>query len=389
MKFTAAEYRALTLFDADANDIAARAFDNIAARFPEWTPREADLPVVLIEAMATEVAETVYALNRVPDLIAERIVGLFGITRNDAIEPRGRATFTLTPGTGDRTIPAGTRLTIGTDGPTLATVTDLTITQAAGTGSVDVVGVGIESADYNNTPTGTGLLLADAVAYVDRVTLTGALTGGVPAEDDNAFMDRAMSVLSRLTDTLVTIRDFTAAALEDPRVAQVQPWDRHMPDSFLVVQGALTLFVVGPGGATLSDADLKSVRDSLQARAISNLRVYVANATLAAVDVTSTITLMPGYAEADVVPAVNAAIAEALSPVKAENGATVYRNEIVATIDRVDGVDHVVTVTLSGTNLTANGNGDISLSNYSVPSSNITTQALPKPGKITTTVVTV
>lgn len=384
--FEATGYQTVTVYDADANDLAARAFDAIASKFPEWTPREADLPVVLIEAMATEVVETVYAVNRVPDLVAERVVSLFGIDRLEASEPRGRVTFTLTPGTGDRMIPAGTRVAIGSDGPVFATLTDLTITQAAGSGSVDIIGQGVESAEYNATPTGTPLVLGDPIAYVDRVTLSAALSGGAPAESDGEYMARAMLTLSRLTSSLVTVQDFATAALEDPRVVMVQPWDRHTPTNPIPQDGALTLFVVGQGGATLSDADLASIRDALQAQAVSILRVYVANAVQAAVDVTTVITTLPGYPATDVVAAVTAAITAALSPTASQAGGTVYRNELVALADRVDGVDHVVSVTLSGTGISTTDNGDASLAGYTPPGGSISGPALPKPGKITTTV---
>lgn len=112
--------------------------------------------------------------------------------------------------------------------------------------------------------------------------------------------------------------------------------------------GEVTVVAAGPLGAPLSPADKTALVTALQAQAVAMLGVHVADPTITAVDVDVTFTLTAGSVAATVQAAVLAALDAYLSPDAWPFAGTVYRNELIALVDKVPGVDRVVTLTING-----------------------------------------
>jgi hypothetical protein len=74
-------YVDLTLFDDSSQNIYLRALDYALAAFPELQPREGSIETVLLQAMALEVQDAIFAINRVPGAITEILLKLLDIER--------------------------------------------------------------------------------------------------------------------------------------------------------------------------------------------------------------------------------------------------------------------------------------------------------------------
>ena len=377
----ASSYVDLTLYDADAQTIIDRALEWVSTKFPEWTPHEHDLGVVLIEAFATEVVETVYAINRVPSATLEAYLALLGITASKGVAPTGTAVFQVATDTLEaRTIPAGTRIALGDT--ILTTTADGTAAATPGGATTAKVTVPIIAGDTLssalNGTTGQRAQLVDSVANITSVTVT-TLNGGKEPEGTDAFLSRATTYLKRMTSTLVTAEQIATAALENPAVVRVAYRDNSTggADRFGDRPGNVALWVAGPGGAALSDAQLAGLKADLEAQAIANITLNVLPLQTKAIDVTAAVVVARGYAAADVTAAVKDALTAYLSA-DTFTGQMVYRNELISLIDRVDGVERVATLTVP--------DADVSLivSRFS-PGQEVLTMTIPTPGTLTIT----
>lgn len=227
-------YIDLTVYDADPQTLYDAAIAAATVKLPEWTPREGNTEVVLLEALALEASELVYAINRLPGAIAEIAMRLHGLTRDLGTAATATVTFTVADAAG-YTIPAGTRVMLdpgaGLEARELTLLADLVIAAGATTGTGAVTTAGSPTSTYNGTVAGTPLTVLDPVPYVSAAVLATALAGGVDPEDGDAFRDRGASMLSRMVTTLVLPAHFTSAALEQPFVARATTVDLSSPDT--------------------------------------------------------------------------------------------------------------------------------------------------------------
>src|SRR4051794_9970409 len=93
-------YVDLSLFDKNPQDIYDAAIAELLTRVPEFVPVEGSIEVELLEALALQVAEAAYAINRVPGAVAQIIMQLFGITMFTGTQPTADITFTLSDNLG-------------------------------------------------------------------------------------------------------------------------------------------------------------------------------------------------------------------------------------------------------------------------------------------------
>jgi hypothetical protein len=102
-------YVDLRLFDDSSQNIYLRALDYALAALPEFQPREGGIEVALLQAMALEVQDAIFAINRVPGAITEILLKLLDIQRQAGSRSIGVMQFN-----GDSTasfvVPEGTRL---------------------------------------------------------------------------------------------------------------------------------------------------------------------------------------------------------------------------------------------------------------------------------------
>lgn len=338
------DYVDLTLLDVTPSQLAGLAISILAGRLPGWEPREGNTEVMLIEANAAITAELVNAVNRMPGAVLETLLRLFGVDRSTGVAATGTITITVADALG-YTIPAGARFrtTAGDELIELTLDADVVIAAAATTGAGPVTATDAGSLP-NGTPAGTAAYALDA-GPVLRAELATDLAGGADPEDGATFLDRASTRLARLTDTLVLPRHFTARALEEPGVIRATTLnlydaDTDTPDS----TGHVTVVVAGPDGAPLSGGALTALDAALTAQAIASLAIHVLNAELTPVDVYAQVVVAAGNDEATVLAGVEDALTAYLDADTWGWADTVRRNELIAVVDGVEGVDYVVEI---------------------------------------------
>lgn len=378
----ASPYVDLRLFDKDSQDIFESALINLQSYLPAWTPREGQTEVLLLESLALEVSEGVFAINRLPGAVMEVLMRLYGVTRDLGTPPTATLTFTVSD-SNEHLLPAGTRAALalpnGEDPIVFTTTAPLLIAAGSTTGTVAAVGDRNTDAG-NGTAAGTLLDLLDAVVYVERVQLGSTVGGGASEEDDAAWFDRGVGRFSRLVETLVLPRHFKAAALERPEVERAYAIDNYDPavgpapaaGASGVNAGHVTVAVYG-NGAALTTAQRDAIAVDFDAQAQANLAVHIVDPTITDVTVTSTVLAVAGYTVAQVQANVAAALAAYMSPMTWEWSGTVYRNELIALIDGVEGVQRVISIAAPAADLTIGGVAPLARFN---PAS-VTTVTLP------------
>lgn len=346
-----AGYVDLAPYDRSVSDLVARALLDAVTKLPDWTPREGNTEVILIEALALEVAELVYAINRVPSAVTMQLLSLFGVLRDDGAPATATATFTLIDNAG-HVIPAGTvlRLALGGEVGNVIFTTDADIVVAAGntTGTGPITST-TNTDQANGTVAGTDLDLVSSVYFAEAVELASTVVAGASPEDDLAWLDRGVARLSRLVTTLVLPEHFTAAALEEVDVERATTLDLYdgVGANTSTDTGHVTVAVYG-AGVTLSGARKTAIEATLEDQAVAGLNVHVIDPTLNTITITTTVVREAGYADADVKADVLAALNAYLDPAAWEWGGTVYLNELIALIDGVAGVQRVTSVAIEG-----------------------------------------
>lgn len=372
-------YVDLRPYDVTDQEIFDESLALAKVNLPDWVPREGHTEVLLLEALALQAAETIVALNRLPGAVLETLLGLAGVTKDYGAAPTALAQINAADATG-HTVPGGTRLYVSTADGTRVVVMlveppGLEIPAGSNSGVVSIIG-DVFTAAANGVPAGAPLQMVSPLPWVDSVVLATPIADGRDPESDDEWRDRGVSRLARLSEALVLPRHFEAAALEDPNVARAVAVDNTDPASPTTGQdpGHITVAVLGDGGANLSAEAKEALRAMLDAESLAMLVVHVVDITITTVNMTVQIHLTEA-SDADAVgESVRQAIVAYLEPLDWTHGLIVRRNEIIALVDQVAGVDWVGQVTIAG----ANSNGDLVLP---------TASAVPSAGTITVSIV--
>lgn len=346
-------YVDLRVYDVPDQDMVDTALADIQLNVPGWIPNEANMEVVILEALALQMAEGIVAVNRLPGAVTVAILKLIGIEPDYGEPPNATATITFGDTLGHE-VPGGTRIVLllsdGTPVTFLVEPPGVTIAPGDSSGEVSLIADEYTGA-ANGTPSGTAMTMVDRLSFVESVELSSAVADGRDAETDDEYRDRGVARLSRLSDALVVPSHFTAAALEDPNVAAALTLDNLDPIVGHVSgddPGHVTVAVLGDGGALLSAPAKAAIEQSMEDRAVAMLDVHVVDATIVTVDVDVTVVLAAGADFDAVEVSVTEAVNAYLDPLVWQFGSTIYLNEMISLIDRVDGVDRVVSVELEG-----------------------------------------
>lgn len=358
----ATPYIDLTILDKDPQEIYEDAEAQLATELPEWVPREGNTEVLLLEAMAAQVAEGVLAINRLPNGIMEALLLLFGIVRDNGAPPIANLTFTMANTLG-YTVAAGTEarllLSGGLEPIIFTTLTDLVVAPGNTSGIVSAQGDRF-TADANNMPAGTQMELLDSIIFVNTVELTAITTGGSDPEDDTEYFTRGATRFSRLSETLVLPQHFTAYALEQTNVERATTLDNWDGSGGAPGDdpGHVTVAVYGNGTA-LSGPEKTTLQAAMEALAAVNLQVHVVDPTITTVNVTAAVKALPGYDTATVDAAVTQALDDYLNPATWPWSGTVRRFELASIMDRVEGVDYVDTITTPASDTALTGHAPL------------------------------
>ncbi|MBC8092247.1 MAG: baseplate J/gp47 family protein [Pseudonocardia sp.] len=352
-------YRDLRVFDVTDQEIINTALAAARVNLPEWNPAEGHTEVLLIEALGLEVAEAIVAVNRLPGALLETLLLLAGVEKDYGAAPTATARVTCADSAG-HTIPGGTRMYLGTADGSGAVVMlveppGLEIANGSTTGFVELIG-DIFTDTVNGVPIGTSLALVSPLPFIDSIVLTTAAADGRSPETDELWRDRGVNRLSRLSEALVLPRHFEAAALEFPAVARAVAVDNTDPGTAGTGDdpGHITVAVLGDGGAVLTPASRLVIEQALEDQAIAVLDVHVVDITIVLVTMTVQVHLSDSSDPSGTSQSVRDAITGYIDPLTWSYGGTVRRNEIIALVDQVAGVDYVGVVTITG----ANGVGD-------------------------------
>lgn len=366
-------YTDLKLFDRTDQQIIATAIGRLRLDIPELEIREGSIEIMLIEALALETSEAVVAVNRLPGAVIETLLHLAGVDKDYGAPAFATATIILGDTLG-HTIPGGTRLYLPlADGSAVTFLVEppnVVIAPGDDTGTLNLVSS--EFTDRaNGMPVLSTLVPADPLPFIERVRLATPVADGRSPESDAEWRDRGVARLSRLSDALVVPRHFEAAALERPEVGRALALDNYDPavgpapgDN----PGHVTVAVLADDGTALSGPAKTAIDTALEERAAGMLEVHVIDISIQAITTVATVVALPGFDTATVQDAVEEAVAAYFLPLTWTFGQTIYHNEMVSLLDRVPGVDRVVTVTVNGSG------GDVALTDAStVPDASVTT----------------
>lgn len=334
-------YLGVVVDDRDPQALFDAMVASVQAANLGWAPHNAALEVQILEAFALAGADWIYATNRAVGAMVESLLALNGVPRDPGAAGTGQITLTF-DGSVTSSIAEGTAF-LTDDGITLLAVRD---TPIAGTS----VAVDVEEAapgTAGTLPTGTTVSPAAGVPRLSTGNLTTAVTGGRPEEDDLAYWTRCALRQRRVSASLATADDFTAAALEDPRVGRATTIDRWNDLTGLAADGHVTVVLHGKGSA-LAAPDLADITATLTAQSVSVLTVHVRAAQLVPVNITAGVTVAAGYDPTGTCHAARDVLTDWLGWDNAGFGQTVTVAAIEALVANTPGVSGSVVTTPTG-----------------------------------------
>lgn len=368
-------YVGLELIDVDAQQLLDTALANASLSFPDWQPREGNTEVVLLEEFAAMAEDVGYALNQLPNGLAEVLLRMFGLDRDQGAPPYAEVRFTVVDATG-HTIPEGTTVRLnmgdGIDPLDFTTAADLVIPAGNTVGTV-LAYASEATVIANGRAAGTDLELLDALTDVEDVALNSTVAGGRVAEDGDAFLDRGAPMLRRLTNTLVRPVDVETYVAESAEVARVKVLDLYNPATPSIppgnAPGYITVAVASPAGTALPPTARDLLEADLRNRTHAGLVLNVVDADVNTVNVNVRVLQFAGADPSAVSAAVEAQVRDYLNPDLWPWEKTLRVNELIARVDTATGVDAVLDVIAP--------DGDVVLNGYA---------PLAKAGTVTVTV---
>jgi uncharacterized phage protein gp47/JayE len=346
----------LTLFDKDPTDIYEAALEVLQSRIPDWTPTATNIEVMLLEALAIEIGETVFNINRLPVNMLRTLLALYGVTQAPGSPPSVDIQFNSFDEDG-YVIPAGTEVAITTStGDAISFFTDTEANILQDTDNVVVSATAdVNTNIANGIAIGTNVEIIEDILGVETAETASIVAGGTLPESLEEWTTRGTQRLRRLVDTLVVPIHFTQAALEQTNVFRANTVDNYDPTASPPGDpgdhpGNVTVVVYGDGGP-LTTGEKEDLDTFLSDRANANLIIHVIDPTIVDVDVTVDIAIKPGFDAVEVENAVLARLDNYLNPTTWAWSGVVRRNELISVIDQVDGVDYVDDLALPATDI--------------------------------------
>jgi uncharacterized phage protein gp47/JayE len=356
------------IVDNDALELEQEIIEALEARFEGWEPAEGNLEIWLIKAFARIASTTREQVARISKEAFKRFgESVVNVPPIHAAAATVSSTWTMTGSVG-YTIPAGTLVTIAAAGDEafgFRTIADVTVEATKSATAVgEVVLRAVEPGEAAN-----GLdadpSLSDSLAFVSKIELDGVSSGGVDAEDEDAYLDRLTETLQLLSLSLVVPRDFEIDARAVAGVARALCLPAYDGDAELDEQPlCVTVVAVDENGQALGAPAKEELQARQAAKVPSGVNNFVLDPTYTSIDVEAEVEVLPGNDPASVTAAVTTRLQAYLSPANwglpssfgdLSNSAgwvlvtSVYRNELISEIDKVPGVGRVVVLALAKT----------------------------------------
>jgi hypothetical protein len=379
--------------ETDPTDLAEEAFAYLEDKVEGWLPSPGNLEAWLIESLSQTASELRELAALVPDSIFEFYgSSILGLPPFEATQATGVTTWTMIDGAG-YTVDAGTLVGVAPPASidTYAFEVVEAFTVAPGqTVQADVTIRALEAGAAASGLTGDVEVL-DPLDFVASVTLDAATTGGVDAEDTDAYLDRLSDLLTLLTPRPILPQDFAILAQRSiagvARATAIDLWkgDTGTPNTPRCVSVA----VIDANGQPVSAEIKQEVDDLLQSMREVNFLVYVIDPTYATIDVSFDVVAYPSYSADDVQQRVIDSLTAYLSPQNWGippygdtsgrswiNEPTVRWAEVLTAVNEVEGVHYVSALTIR-----ASG-GTMGTTDVVMPGA----APLPEPGAISGTV---
>ncbi len=274
------------------------------------------------------------------------------------------STWTLIDTEG-HTIEAGTLVTIAIDGDDVR-IFEVVADVEVKAGSITTKAGEVVLQDAEAGTEGNKLTAApqpySAVAFVDSIALIGETSGGVDAEDEDEYVDRLREELQLRSLSLTLARDFEIDATAIPGIERalcIPGYDNEAKKENVPL--CFTVVPIDDAGIESSAGVQKELAERQEAKLISGVKYFVGKPTYTEVDGEVAAKVAAGYDPETVKAAIAARLAALLSPANAgqpsagdasnstgwEPITSIYVNEIISELDKVAGVDRIVSVKLA------------------------------------------
>lgn len=339
-------YVDLTIYDQDLQDLFDRAKAYTSSKFPDWVPSETNTEVVLMEALALMVSESIFAINRLPDTVSEILFKLYGINRSTGEYPTFTARFTVQDHTSTVTIPAGFQAIYDLgDGQDIAIFSlDSDVSLAAGTNTATGTFTGsLKTARYNNIAVGTAFTVVSPLYFLQSVVTTTTISGGAGAEADSDYFDRAALRFARLSEALILPTHFSNYALEKSYVSTAKTVDLYQAPSGNAGSdyGHVALFVFADN-AYVSSANKNTLLGEIDDRCIASVTPTVNDPdNLAVIGVHTTVIRKSSSTSSNTEVAVYNALNDYYHTTTWPWSSTLRWTNLVSLIENASGVDYV------------------------------------------------
>lgn len=364
-------YVDLTIYDEQPLTIYNQAVEYARIALPEWTPAPGSIEDAILQSVAQMTGFAAAAINRLPDSMAQVLLGLLDVERYSGTAASGTALITFTDAITSHRVPKGTRIgysLIDEQGTKfyLFETTDA----VEGTESVSVGIQGTTLAEYPALTTDTALRLITPISFVSTVTLDGDLIVGSGPESDADYLQRAVARLASYSSALVLPSQFDAYILSTySEVTRCKSYSRLNPENPIVdppapENGYLTLYACGLSGVAL-DAELVGIIEAdLADRAMAGLTITVEAPTIVDFDVAVEYAIVPGYLHETVDQAIQDSLNTYLHPDYWDWDTEIHYNDLIGRLSKIDGVDYVVSITIENEEGAAADDLDWTFDNY-------------------------
>lgn len=331
----------------------------LESKWSNWSPNDADMEVIQIEAvapMATNAAQI--ASNMPPAALIAFGTKLLGVPYGNGTPATAVAKFTISFFGSGSEIPAGTVIDI--EGIAFQTVSAIVVpTFEESEGSIEVTGE-VRASDVgeaaNDLPGVSWQSVTLPVFVVDMV-LEAPTGGGVNQEDDSEYLNKISRELQRRAKSTITLIDFEIVALEEQGVGAATA--AGLPTKPRTIR----VYLKSPEGTVVG----KEIKEAIEAEYVKtrmvNAQVSILDPTYSKITPTWRAMALPGVDTANLEAMGNAALEAALSPgpwgtpTSAQPGLSwvnqpiVHVNKLIGILSSVAGLDYVESLTLEASDI--------------------------------------
>ncbi|MET0623109.1 MAG: baseplate J/gp47 family protein [Pyrinomonadaceae bacterium] len=296
--------------------------------------------VVLLEAFLWVCALMMYKINQVPTQNLIAFARLFRVELRDATAATTMLHFTVAPppGTG-ATIPAGTEVATAEGDIVFQTDAELVIPAGATSGEVSATRT-TTGATMLSTDTLTDLL--DSVAWVTAVTNPEAVESGSDKESATSALERARNY-QRRAERLVSGRDLEDAILEEVLGGNgiVRAFPLVKDGDFGESRAGHTTVVVMTRTGDAVSSEVRRKIGALLSQAVGSQFIYLRDPSFVTFNVSANVKLDGLATQSVTLAAIENNLRKFYSVSAGNFGRAIHPSEIIAEIEKTDGVDRI------------------------------------------------